>query len=658
MKERPVDRNMVNRMISALQHRGPDYSAISVTRHIGFGHCRLSIVDLDDHANQPMVDVEGRYRIIFNGEIYNFIELRKELETLGHQFRTHSDTEVILEAYKEWGPSCLDYFNGMWAFVICDDYTGDCFFARDRFGVKPLHYVVERGRLIFASEIKALARAGISLQCNDMMVGRYFRGATTDAADQTMFSNIHSLSAGHWMLVRKGKMRIQKWWDTSEQVVDVPSRYSDRVELFEYLLTDATRIRLRNDVPTAITLSGGMDSSAIYALTHELQDRNIVVEASDNRTKTIQAYSVAQPGQSSDESEYIQACLNHFGQTTNWIKPTPRRFTDEIESVIRQQEAPVDSLSIFGFHSIYRRIAEDSVRVVVEGHGSDEMLAGYPYLVQTALKEFIEQGQWQRAWQAARALSATRNPQLDQKSYSALYMLLNEIPSIRPYMAKARYYRRRLSRRGMTPRFSVASYLAPELIDNELAEHHDLNDSALNENVKRMSLLKQELYKAFHQTIIPSVLRIFDRATMAASVESRMPFMDYRLVSLVFSLPDTDIVARGETKHILRTAMRKYLPRKITGRKRKMGFAVDGPNWFEQSNVRSYLSDLFNSGEFRQQGWVDAPAFLTYFNHCMKNGFAWHDTSQIWKVANMALWQRLFIEQSDKIGDIDDMKAA
>ncbi|MCH7689052.1 MAG: asparagine synthase (glutamine-hydrolyzing), partial [Planctomycetes bacterium] len=386
----PGDSDLVWKMLGTLKHRGPDHAQVKALPAMTIGHTRLSIVDPSESSNQPLQSGDGRYWITFNGEIYNFLELRSELETAGRKFQTQSDTEVILAAYQQWGEESLHRFNGMWAFAIHDLQTGENFLARDRFGVKPLYYSQDGNRLLFASEMKALLAAGVAASPNFDVLRSQHSLASCDCSDRTIFSQIRALPAGHSLRIHKDRLQVTRWWNTLEQRIEVPRSRKERIRKFHDLLKDATRIRLRSDVGTAITLSGGMDSSAVYLFTKQITNSDGLFDVTTRRKKQPEIFSVTHPGQPTDESEYARLCLDQFGDEAHWLTISPDRFREQISEIIRSQESPVWSAAVFAYHEIYRKIAKANIRVVLEGHGSDEMLGGYHYLVNAALKTYAK----------------------------------------------------------------------------------------------------------------------------------------------------------------------------------------------------------------------------------------------------------------------------
>ena len=626
----------VRSMLEVMQHRGPDSLEVRCWDGVGLGHVRLSIVALGDAGLQPMHDATGRYWIVFNGEVYNYIELRRELVSLGHTFHTQTDTEVVLNAYRQWGAGCLDRFNGMWGFAIYDQLEGTCFLARDRFGIKPLHFASVGETFLFSSEIKGLIAGGVDAVQDDARVGRFFAQDTTDDSGQTLFKNIHSVGAGCYVVMKGGKFQKIKWWETNDHLIDLPKRFENRVAMFDDLLLDATRIRLRNDVGTALTLSGGMDSSTLFGMTRRLQKENRMVGASDGKAKDLDIFSVTQPGQPSDESKYVQMCLKEFGGKTHWIKSDPSQFVERVDEIVKSQEAPVWSHAVFGFDDVYRQIARAGFRVVIEGHGSDEMLAGYPYLVEAGMKSFLQNKQYGKAYSAAKALSSTQNPSIDNQRLPGWLWMMMGFDKTRNFANSVKYYRRRLMGKS-----EPAIYMGGNDYLNPLLDEAVGNGSV---DLSGMSYLKEQLFDAFHHRIMPTNLRVFDRASMAHSLEIRMPFMDHRVVQFAFSLSDADLVNKCESKHILRQMAKPYVPKGVIKRKEKMGFAVDAPHWFKNAGVKGYLNDVFRSQDFREQGWIDSGKFINGFDRCMSDRFGWIDASKVWKVLNVYLWRKQFVE--------------
>ncbi|MBU0638085.1 MAG: asparagine synthase (glutamine-hydrolyzing) [Planctomycetes bacterium] len=624
--------------LGLLQHRGPDNSGVWHDQWALLGHTRLSIIDLSDEANQPLHDAAGRFHIVYNGEIYNYQDIRTQLLDAGARVRSDSDTEVVLEAYKCWGPAALQRFNGMFAFVIYDEVTRRIFAARDRFGVKPLYYSERDGCFRFASEMKALLALGSSRQPNWRQVSQYLQGWGCDASDETVFAGISALPAGHFLEFDGGRLRVVQWWDIAERRVDVPKRYDERVSAFRELLSDAVRLRLRNDVETGVCLSGGMDSSAVYGFARELHRLGKVRFATSAAPKSFRVFSISYPGTAVDEYPWAEQCVRAWNDNSrvSVVQPTPERFPELIDDVIWHQEAPVWSSSVLAFHILYEHIASEQTRVVLEGHGGDELLGGYPYMVQAAVESFAAAGRWRWAWQAARCLAQTQNPAIDERGFPAWKVFLRAFPRSRAALRWLDWQVNRF-RRGGREQPALCSYVSPDI-----AQACPPTTPA---PVDGMSSLGATLSAAFTERILPIVLRVVDRATMTYGIESRAPLLDYRLVQFAFSLPDEDRIAR-QTKRILRSAAAKVVPRGVIRRRAKMGFAIAERDWFDSPVVSDYLRDVCGSAEVRQADFLDGAALQADVERCARDGFTWLDTTRIWEALNIFLWHKRFVRNT------------
>lgn len=625
------------RALALLTHRGPDRTRCWHDGRIILGHTRLAIIDLSDAADQPMADATGRYHLVFNGEIYNYLELRRELATAGDVFRTDSDTEVILAAYQRWGPACLQRFNGMFAFALYDAREHRLFAARDRYGVKPLYYAQADGGFTFASEMKALLALGAAAQPHWPQVGRYLQGWGCDADSATVYTGVASVPAGHYVEVHGRHVRLTRWWDVLEQRIDVPRRFEDRVAEFRNLLTDAVRLRLRNDVPTGVCLSGGMDSSAVYGVARALRAAGQVRSATSGAAKDFRVFSLSHPGSPVDEYPWVERCVRfwHDDEQVSIVRPQPDRLPALVDDLIWHQEAPVWSSSVLALHIMYAHVASQGTRVILEGHGGDELLGGYPYFAQAAVDTYAARGDWRRTWQAARCLADTRNPDIDEVGSPAWRIFLAKLP-------RAPYLRRWLK---WQSRRVVGERTAPSPVQTTSYVTPDIRSACPPMRVPTLdglSPLGTELHTAFTQRVLPIVLRVVDRATMAYSVESRAPLLDHRLVQFAFSLPDEDKVAR-ETKHILRAATADVVPHAVRRRRAKLGFSIAEREWFDAPIVRDYLRDVCGSRSMRECGFIDAAALSAGVERCARDGFTWHDTTRIWEALNIFLWHERFV---------------
>jgi len=627
----------INDALSLLGHRGPDAKRIWSSERVILGHTRLSIVELSELSGQPMSDVSERYWIIFNGEIYNYLEIRKELEGNGSYFKTRSDTEVILEAYKTWGTNCLERFNGMWAFAIFDTCKNELFLSRDRYGVKPLYYAESDGFLHFGSEMKALLALGVDSEPNWGQIARVAREWGCDADSDTPFKNIKMLAPGHYMIVSPEKQQLVKWRDIVDRRVEIPKTFDERVQVFRELFEDAVRLRLRNDVDTGVSLSGGMDSSSVYGAARKLQKMDAARSATTSQAKMFRIYSVSYPENPFDEFPWVGKCLDFWNDhdKVSLVLPKPEMFPELIDEVVWHQEAPVWTPMIFAFHSLYRHIASRGTRVVLEGHGSDELLGGYAELVTAAIQSYAMQNDVRMAWKASQCYSDTLNPVLNQSKPEAWKVFLIAFPFSRHLLKLlARNVGIVKHRSTSNPRKSYKGYINQEIMN--------LCPPLVSQPIDSFNILNQELYTSFTQRPLPTVLRIVDRASMAYSVEVRSPFMDYRIAQYAFSLPDADKVAR-RTKEILRHAAGEWVPEEVINRKEKMPFSLAESEWFNSPVVGKYLADIFHSSDAMNSNLFDGKWLVRDLDRFKKQGFGRYDTNRVWMALNLYLWNKSLV---------------
>ncbi|MBX3102639.1 MAG: asparagine synthase (glutamine-hydrolyzing) [Bacteroidetes bacterium] len=532
--------------LDRLAHRGPDGAGIWTGEDAQLGHRRLSILDLSTAANQPMV--WGRYILVFNGEIYNFLELRQRLVALGHTFSTDSDTEVLLHAYRQWGVGCLSRFNGMWAFALWDTETRQLFFARDRFGVKPFYYFSEEGRMAFGSEQKALLR----LQRQPAISPHFARLSqfrlSYESTAETLLAGIHRLPAGHYGTWQAGKIQLTRYWNTLENLEAVPADYDAQCAGWRARFLDACRLRNRSDVPVATALSGGLDSSSIFCAQHYLRQQD---PAPERQPQALHAFAAIFPGTEQDETAYAQAVLAHTGRPGTLLE---MQFSDDFDRLMEGYYYMEDlwPSSPVPMITLYREMRKKGFLVSLDGHGGDELLAGYhtgyyalahtlPHAGQTleildAYPENHDLGVWQRLAKALHFVYMHRR--WIGRAHLLRFLHSLELPA---------WVTDRL---GLPGRSTTPEYMLDAL-------------QAMN-------------YQLFHQSVLPTLLRNYDRFSMAASVESRAPFLDYRLVTYSFSLGWQSMVHGGYTKSVMRDALKGILTPAVATRKSKIGF--NAPN--------------------------------------------------------------------------------
>jgi len=602
-----------------LRHRGPDALNVLELGPVLLGHTRLSIIDLSVAAQQPLYDSTRRYVIIYNGEIYNFVELRAELERLGHTFVSHSDTEVVVEAYKAWGERCLERFNGMFAFFLYDTERRRGFAARDRFGVKPLYWAKVDGDFLFGSEVKPLLELGAGREPDLAYLQSFIVEAATDYGDGTMLQGVRQLEAGSYFLVEDGKPVFRRWWRPADLFVQVPATYEQRVERYRELLFDAVRLRLRSDVQNAVTLSGGMDSTSVYAGYQHLRATG-VPEASG---RDLHAYTIRHAGSAIDETSDVEMLTGGFGNQCRYVDVGRSAALSWLWDSLYYLEFPAWNISSITYLQIYRAIQRDGIRVLLEGHGNDEILGGYHSHINLAIESFVRRRQWGAAYEAARTFAAMRNAGVGQRPIPPLVALLyNALPGIR-----------QLRQRRLAADVNGAGLWDPAL---------RLECLAVPE-VRQCTPFGEQLLHAFHTTILPTVLRVFDRATMASSVEMRAPFMDYRLVQLAFSIPDTDKVGGGFQKRILRDAMAGLLPERIRTNRRKTAFSGDMLTWLSEPANRSYIGTEILA-KMHSGMPLNAAALRRYFERQCAVGFTWEEAVRFSRAISLVAWWRLFVD--------------
>ena len=538
--ETELDRTDLRRLADALAHRGPDGEGIwvSADERAGFVHRRLAIIDTSDRGHQPMHSGAGDCTIVFNGEIYNFIELRQQLQQLGSVFRSDSDTEVILEAWRHWGRAMLPRFNGMWAMAIRDNASGDLFLARDRFGVKPLLYTQSAGRFAFASEMRALtALPWLDRRLDREVATRLlFDPFSIEGGERSLLGSVRRLPAGHCAVVSGGRFTLERWWRTTRNLPAPPATPALQAAGFRDLFLDATRLRLRSDVSVGTCLSGGFDSSAITgAMAHvAASDHPHLREAQDWRHAFIASF----PGQTNDETPQALEAATFAGVTPHVLTMRDDDALAQIATVLDDLDDVYISLPTAPWQ-IYRELRRAKTVVSLDGHGADELMGAYRQEGQTLgflLRNLL-------AWGASRHRAIGRATD----SAKAAWLAARGLNFLRHH-------------RLVAPRD-----LGTPFDDDELPP--------------KWGALNRRLYRMFHATVLPTILRNFDRLSMAHGVEVRMPFMDWRLVTYVMSLPDDAKSAQGMSKFVARQAMAGLMPDSIRLARRKVGFNSPMPEW-------------------------------------------------------------------------------
>jgi asparagine synthase (glutamine-hydrolysing) len=569
---------VVKRMSAVLHHRGPDAEGTYISGPVGLGFRRLSILDLSPSGHQPMFSEDGQTVLVFNGEIYNYLELRQELQALGHTFKSSGDTEVLLHAYLEWGRECLHKLNGMWAFLIYDIRQGKIFGSRDRFGKKPLYRYRCGDYIFFGSEIKALLASGHYRGGPNwgMVSGFLLYGdlAPSDEGRQTFYSEIEQLPAGSaFELDLHGRIHEWRFWS----LADLP--YSDTVnpgQSFYEIFEDALRLRLRSDVPVGIFLSGGLDSTSIVCTWAKINSDSI-----DRSTNPLLAFSYQ--AKEYDETTYIDDTVRQTGAQLIRFHPEPCQLWNSLERLLWYQDEPVHSLVAVITFELSRLAAANGVKVILNGGGPDEFLAGYHSFFINYWYTLLKSGHIREVWHEICAYclahGGDRWALLRKSLYYRFRAEMGRIP-VSQKLARWKQWRE----------LRKHSWFTSELRKYFKADNPKYNEPTLD------SALKQSV----EYTPLPLYLRIEDRNSMAHSIEARMPFLDYRLVSLGFQLPINWKMRGPWNKYVLRQAMSQRIPESVRNRLDKMGFPIPTKSWFGNS-LYEPIQDLLSSHEVRER---------------------------------------------------------
>ncbi|MGQ0643334.1 MAG: asparagine synthase (glutamine-hydrolyzing) [Gemmatimonadaceae bacterium] len=625
---RSVRREAIERMRDAIYHRGPDGEGLFVEPGIGLGHRRLSIVDVERGA-QPMASDDGRYQLIFNGEIYNHPQLMPELIRSGVQYHTHCDTETILRLFERHGTDMPLRLRGMFAFAIWDREQRQLFLARDRFGVKPLYYVLlSDGTFIFASEIKAILASGeLRAELN--------RHAISDAlanyapsGEETLFAGIKRLPAGHSLTWRNGRIEIQPYWDLHYRTVPLNGQ-SDAELVAEYYerFREAVRMRLMADVPLGVFLSGGIDSAAITATMSQLVD------------EPIKTFSVAFAEREANELHYARLVASRSRTDHHEVVVTPDEFFASLPRLVWHEDEPIAHPSSIALYFV-SKLAAERVKVVLTGEGSDETLAGYNRYRVTLCNRRLG-----RPYEAAlpRAMRAAVRHGIDTlPAGGALRRRLTRTFLYLPADLDTLYF----DNFAVFGRRRQEELLAPALADELRAVDAYAAAHAALARSDAPTLLDRLLY-ADTKTYLHELLMKQDQMSMAASIESRVPFLDHPLVEFASSLPQRLKLRGWTTKYVLRQAMRDRLPEEILTR-RKMGFPVPVGSWF-RTGFRGVIDEFVLGARAQSRGLFRREAVKQLVESHMA-GAEKHD-ERLWMLVNWEIWQRIFLdgEEPDRI---------
>ncbi len=567
-QDAPVTAAQIKKMTDAIRHRGPDDEGIYIDQQIGLGHRRLSIIDLSPDGHQPMIGPDGSTQIIYNGELYNYLELRAELKKNGHLFKSQSDTEVILHAYQEYGPGCLSHFTGMFAFALWDEKLRRLFLARDRFGIKPLYFYHSPQQFLFASEIKALLPLLESRpQPNQRLVYDFLTTGMLDHTDETFFVGIQKLPPAHYMLVEAdGRQQTTRYWDflvSNDVAVLAEKDIAARCRGFFDIFTDSVRSHLLSDVAVGSCLSGGLDSSTVVSVISQLVKQDQARAVGPRQ----QTFSACYQNSAIDEQRYINIAVQSSGALSHRVFPKAEGFREALPQLLWHQEEPFASTSIYAQWEVMRLAKENGVVVLLDGQGADEQLLGYRkfyfFYISQLLRHhgvrlgFIEMLKHFSSWEVLKTLQWRRG---------------------------LRYLPGRNFGSGAT---------AQKVLRDDFFKKFSILSVSLNQQDTLADRIKADMTRFS----VPVLLRYEDKNSMAFSRESRVPFLDHRLVEYVAALPLNLKLRDGWTKFCLRRGAQNLVPPEILHRKDKLGFATPEDEWLRHE-LKGEVKNTFASAIF------------------------------------------------------------
>lgn len=613
--------NRVNAAIKSMSHRGPDGQGLFVEEAEGvvFGHLRLAIID-PQNGEQPMSTVDRRYTVVFNGAIYNYLELRRELSSKGHVFTSYSDTEVLLVAYREWGSACVERFQGMFAFAIWDSTRREIFFARDRIGIKPFYFMEKDGLFSFSSEIKAFVAAGILQPRIDQTGLEDYLTFQFCLGEKTLFSGVKKLEPGHCLTVslrdRTPSLAIRQYWEVSYDI-DHEHDESWFVDQLASLIEDSTRMHIRSDVPLGAHLSGGLDSSTVVCLAAKM----LSGEKFHTFTGTFP------DGPQYDETAYAKSVSKFVDSEYHEVSIQGENFPDVFPKLIYLMDEPAAGPGLIPQYSV-SKLAAQHVKVVLGGQGGDELFVGYArYLV---------------AYLEACLLGA-----IDENYHGGRYAVTLE--SIVPNLSVLKEYKPMLKKSWGAGIFGEWDRRYFQLIDRSEGIREIFSRDALGNfssfagyakifNRPGIDSLINKMTYFDLKASLPALLHVEDRTSMGASIESRVPLLDHRIIEFMATIPPNQKFAGGRLKHLFKSAVKNIVPKDIMDRKDKMGFPTPLNNW-TRGTAKEYVDDLLYSQRTRERGVFDGDALKKMASGVGDYGRA------TWGVMCIEQWHRSFVDR-------------
>ena len=607
----PEDKKLLETMNTTQAHRGPDGHGVFTHGPVGLAHLRLAFIDRE-HGQQPFYADNENFVLIYNGEVYNYVELREELEAAGRKFQTNSDSEVVVQAYAEWGTDAFDRFNGMFAVAIYDKQKQQLVLARDHFGIKPLYYTnigtAQKPEIIFASEIKTiLATKKVTPKPNDKQIYRYLRYRIHEDNHETFFDGIFKLLPGEMMVVHAKGLHQSLFSNLADELAELAKQNrpytDDEVKKYREKLEESIRIRLISEVPVGTCLSGGLDSSTIALTVNKLLKEK--AKNTDSIGQQQNTFSAVFPGSINDEEKYIDAVLDKAEGhvASHKVYPTADTFKEDLEDFIRTQEEPTISTGPYAQYKVME-VAKDHVKALLDGQGADEMMAGYTPYYFVYLRQLKREGKYGK--------------------------LLGEM--LRSTDVLLRFLRFRIyDKLSFRRKVAVADLLKPSF----------KQEYANQKFVTVQDDLKKRFIEDIFKNSLPALLRYEDKNTMRYSLEGRVPFMDKEVMKYLFSLSNEAIIRGSWNKRILRDATEGLLPEMVRTRRNKIGFTTPEQEWFKRLKTRFY--GIFLSESFAERPYFNQQEVLHAFEGHIK-GRNTTDTMVFWRMLNVELWLREFID--------------
>lgn len=587
-----VQEKQIRTMMQKMKHRGPDDEGVFIEDNVGLGFVRLSILDLSSAGHQPMQSQDGRYVIIFNGEVYNYIEIREKLKS-EFEFHSGTDTEVVLAAYQKWGDACLDRFNGMFSFVIYDRKKKRLFGARDRYGIKPFYYYYKNNQFIFASDIPSiLSVLENKLNPNDQIIFDYLAFGRTDQNENTFFDGVNKLQHGHCFKIdiNNKKIDFEKWYS----IKNITSTSAPNPQEIKELIKSSLDLRMRSDVPVGVSLSGGIDSSSIVGLLNKEMGYQDLFTFS----------SVYKEKHRANEKPLIDLIKL---KNSKFIYPTSASFFEDLGGLLNAQSEPFSTSAIYAQYKVMQ-LASNDVTVIIGGQGADEYFAGYAYFHGFYYKGLL------KSFHFFRLLKEIISNLTLHKNFSALKYFT--------YFISPQFVKRQLVS-------SENNYLQKDFSKKHINYSNIINDLYASSNLTE-SLENHFEYKLEH------LLKWEDRNSMNFSLESRVPFLDYRMVERVISAPSNVKINNGITKYILRQSVNEIVPSTILNKKEKIGYATPEDIWFRSSDFKKFIKSFYCKDKLMSNVFIDNSKAKKIVEQHLSGKV--NASSEIWRWINLELW--------------------